>query len=91
MLMALLYSPNEQIIAAAPACDQVSLGDRFWFEVHAAKIELTDVFETAYVAVDNVELRQKLLMLGIDPSVNGVELTQRVEAAPLTDYGSKAA
>jgi hypothetical protein len=91
MLLALLYSHSEQIIAAAPACDQVPFGDQFWCEVHAAEIATTDIFETAYVTVTNSELRDKLLKLGIDPTVDGVEMTQLVEAKPAVRNANRAA
>jgi len=91
MLMALLYSKQEQIIAAAPACDQVAMGDLYWIEIHAAEISPAEVFETAYVSVENSALRNKLLMLGIDESLSSNELTGLVESGPISQYENKAA
>ncbi|MEM7782848.1 MAG: hypothetical protein AAF939_12325 [Planctomycetota bacterium] len=77
MLMALLYNHEDELIAAGPACDQLPLGDRYWLEFHESKIGPDSIFETAYVTVVQSELQKKLLMLGIDDSVEASLLEQK--------------
>lgn len=86
MLMALLYSDDDRIVAAAPACDQVPYGDAFWLEFHEAMLSHSDFFETAYVTIANPELRTELLMLGIDQSLDGAELARKVEGCASPKY-----
>ena len=85
MLMALLYSQDGLIVTAAPACDQFSLGDRYWLDCHEAELGSADLFETAYLLVDDADLQARLLRLGIDSSIDGEQLTREVQAldAPL--------
>ena len=61
MLLAILYGPKEEIVAAAMACDQQPLGDRFWTDVLA--VDLPDDYQTGYAKVDDVELANHLLEL----------------------------
>ena len=32
MLFALLYDRQDQVLAAAPACDHLAMGDQYWLE-----------------------------------------------------------
>lgn len=80
MLLALLYGNDDQILAAAPACDQADYGDAFWSDCHAAEISQNDVFETAYVSIEQPDLVERLLSLGIDSLINGAALTREVES-----------
>ena len=86
MLMALLYTTEDRIVAAAPACDQVPVGDHFWLEYHEAEFDPKTFFETAYVTIANPELRDRLLMLGIDDSLDGAELAKEVVLSAAPDY-----
>jgi hypothetical protein len=86
MLMALLYSNDGQILAAAPACDQVPYGDDYWMEFHAAELDSADVFETAYVTVANPETRSRLLLVGIDESVDAIELLHELDQVVAPNY-----
>ena len=78
MLMALLYTTEDRIVAAAPACDQLPLGDDYWLDYHEADLDPKTFFETAYATIANRELRDRLLMLGIDESIDGTELARDV-------------
>ncbi|MFK7766769.1 MAG: hypothetical protein AB8B55_06070 [Mariniblastus sp.] len=80
MLMALAYGNNDQIVAAAPACDPTAHGPNYWLECHPAKIDEANIFETAYVSIEQADLVERLLMLGVDQSVNSAILTQEVES-----------
>ena len=92
MLMALLYNQREQIIAAAPACDQVPHGDDFWLNFHEADLSSGDLFETALMFVADPNLQAKLLRLGIDESFDSNLLTREVELriAPMRSSGKAA-
>jgi len=79
MLMALLYTERAQIIAAAPACDQVPHGDKFWLDFHESRLSSDDLFETALMFVADPNLQSKLLRVGIDESVDSQQLTREVE------------
>ena len=86
MLMALLYTDDDRIAAAAPACDQIPYGDQYWSEFHESEIESHGILETAYVTVANPELRERLLLLGIDESVSGAELAREVDSSAAPEY-----
>lgn len=92
MLMAILYR-DEQILAAAHACDQHALGKDFWSEVHpiqlpfsAFEFNLDAVYETAYVSVANLQLRDRLLKASIDDSIDLFELTSDLENSLTPSY-----
>ena len=87
MLMALLYTEDNFIAAAAPACDVTPIGNSFWATVHSGDVPETGFFETAFVEIADSELRDQLLMLGIDQSVNGFELARRVDALMTAPFG----
>lgn len=59
MLLAILYGQEEEIVAAALACDQQPLGDNYWTDVLA--VELNDDFQTGYATVEDAELVDHLL------------------------------
>lgn len=60
MLLALLYQDDGTLTAAAPACDQQPLGDRYWREVYPESVRLRGS-ETAYVNIDDAWLVDRLL------------------------------
>ena len=91
MLMALLYSEDNCLIAAAPACDQIPYGDEFWSDIHQAVINTHDVFETAYLTITNSELRKRLMALGIDESIDGFQLTREVDSSEFEFVPNRAA
>ena len=91
MLMALLYCDDDRIAAAAPACDQVPLGDRYWTEVFEGEIESGSMFETAYVTVANAQMREKLLSIGVDVDADGRKLAEELIASFTPDYLDRAA
>ena len=80
MLMALLYGNDDQILAAAPACDQAPYGAEYWIDCHEANFNAADIFETAYVSIERKDLIESLLMLGIDQSIDAATLTLDVES-----------
>ena len=89
--MAILYCDDDRIAAAAPACDQLPLGNRYWEEVFAGRIVRGDMFETAYVSVVQKELRERLMQIGIDQAVDGTELAQELSASVIPSYLPEAA
>jgi hypothetical protein len=91
MLMALLYCDEDRIAAAAPACDQIPLGNRYWTEIYLGQIELGSMFETAYVTVANPKMRKKLLALGIENEIDGRQLAEELIASMIPDYVHRAA
>jgi hypothetical protein len=92
MLMALLYREENEIAAAAPACDQIPYGDAYWTEIFGGEIGDGPFFETAYITINDPQLRRQLLLLGIDDQVCGRELAQQIEAKLTPSYlGERAA
>lgn len=97
MLMAILYR-DEQILAATRACDQHSMGADYWLEVHpleldrnAFKFNLDGEYETAYVSVANLSLRERLLRASIDESIDLTQLTVELESSVRPSYLPKRA
>ena len=92
MLMALLYTEDEQIIAAAPACEQIVHGDDYWLDFHEAELSTEDLFETAFMFIADPILKARLLRLGIDDLIDSEALTQEVQAriAPIHVSGKAA-
>ena len=86
MLMALLYCDENQIAAAAPACDQMPHGDAYWTEIFAGLIPPGRIFETAYVTVNHADLRRRLLLLGFDDEVDGCALARELESCLTPQY-----
>jgi hypothetical protein len=75
MLLALLYKHDGELSAAAMACDQEPLGDRFWKEVHPETKSLRGS-ATAYVNIDDPELAARLLRMEFQ---DGVEAAKAVD------------
>lgn len=86
MLLALLYCEENQIAAAAPACDQMIHGDSYWKEIFGGHLEHGSLFETAYVYINNVDLRRRLLMIGFDQEVCGRVLAEELEETLTPNY-----
>ena len=86
MLMALLYCEDNQIAAAAPACDQMPYGDEYWTDIFAGYIETGSLFETAYITVNNADIRRRLLLLGFEDEIDGRELARELEANLTPEY-----
>ena len=78
MLLSLLYCDDE-VIAAAPACEQQPYGQVYWFDQLGTDADLARC-ETAVVQIEDPELVPKLLTMTIDGSFdNGREAAQAVE------------
>ena len=86
MLMALLYRDQDRIAAAAAACDQMPYGDAYWTEIFAGEIAEGPDFETAYIYINNPEIRKRLLLLGIDGSICGRELAEEIAGGLTPEY-----
>lgn len=85
MLMAILYR-EDQIVAAAYACDQHPYGNQYWTDIHTVQIpygvfEFNDegVYQTCYVSIANLQLRERLLRASKDDSVDLADLTRDLE------------
>ena len=91
MLMALLYCDDDRIAAAAPACDQVPYGDKYWTDIFPGEITRGSMFETAYITVANPEMRERLLSIGIETDVDGRLLAEELVKSLIPDYVPKAA
>lgn len=99
MLFALLYNDADEIVAAAPACEQMPMGDAFWHECHLVEIGPTGSesmngqpgYSTAYATVTNPLLQSQLKWLGIDDQVDGKSLTLAIEGAAVPGYIQRAA
>lgn len=61
MLLAILYGPDESVLATAMACDHQPLGDQYWEQVQA--LDLPENTETAYMPIDDAQLAEQLLNL----------------------------
>jgi len=61
MLLAVLYSADEAVLATALACDQQPFGDNYWRDVQG--IDLPIDFETAYVMIDDADFANRILEL----------------------------
>ncbi len=90
MLMALLYCEPDRIAAAAPACDQMPYGDEYWTDIFAGLLpdrsSIESMFETAYITVNNANIRRRLLLLGFDDDIDGRELAKDLEATLTPEY-----
>lgn len=62
MLLALLYDDTGKLVAAAPACDQQPLGNRYWRDVYPGTVHLVGS-ETAYAEIDDRALVERLLRM----------------------------
>jgi hypothetical protein len=75
MLVALLYQDDGTLTAAAPACDQEPLGDRYWREVLPDAVRVRGS-ETAYVDIDDTALLNRLVRMDFP---NGREAAKAVD------------
>ena len=91
MLFALLYNHQDQVLAAAPACDHAAMGDRYWLECHRATVSEADMFATAYREIRDPYLQQRLLELGVNDSVLSSIVTKEIEAMDLGGIQQRAA
>ncbi len=82
MLMAILFC-DETIVAATPACDHHTYGNQYWSEIHPADLSNESDglghFQTAYVAVTDPELRERLVDASIDDSINLEAITAELQ------------
>lgn len=91
MLFALLYNEADEIIAAAPACDQLEMGDTFWERCAHLDFRPSE-YQTAYVTVVNPKLQHDLKWLGLDDTIDVREVTNWIESLATPTYAkSKAA
>ncbi|MDB2687376.1 hypothetical protein N9Y42_09215 [Mariniblastus sp.] len=91
MLFALLYNHQDQVLAAAPACDQLALGDQFWLDCHGVDVRPADIFATAYREIRDPSLQQRLLKLGVDESILSSSVTHEIEAMDMGGIQRRAA
>jgi hypothetical protein len=63
VLLALLYTDDGFLAAAAPACDQQPTGNRFWAHLEPDVLREGQSIETAYVDIDDEALVQRLLTM----------------------------
>ena len=61
MLLAILYGPDESVLATAMACDHQSMGDQYWEQVQG--LDLPENTETAYMPIDDPHIADQLLNL----------------------------
>ena len=85
MLFALLYNQQDEIVAAALACDQLVMGESYWRECHPAGIE-PEEFQTAYINVIDPAIQQRLKWLGVDKTIDQREVTNWVESSVCPEY-----
>ncbi len=81
MLLALLYQDDGTLSAAAPACDQQPLGDRYWRELYPERVRLRGS-ETAYVDIDDAELVDRLMHMHFRDGVEAAEAVDRYLRLP---------
>jgi hypothetical protein len=63
MWLALLYTEEGFLAAAAPACDQQPYGSRYWSQVHPDPVRQVPNAETAYVDIEDEALVERLLSM----------------------------
>jgi len=92
MLMAILYR-NDQVLAASYACDQHAFGNVYWTDIHCVEIpqgafelDIDGIYETAYVSVANLQLKERLLNASRDEGVDLAQLTLDLEASVRPAY-----
>lgn len=85
MILAILFCEDE-VVAAAPACDQAPHGDRYWSEIHEGDFQMEKMFETAYIEILDPQLRDRLLAASIQDEVCGYDLADEVMAKPRLRY-----
>ena len=91
MLFALLYDHRNQVLAAAPACDHLAIGDQFWLDCHGANVAQADIFATAYREIRDPNLQQRLLEVGINDSILSSSITREIEMIDMGGVQQRAA
>ena len=91
MLFALLYNHQDQILAAAPACDYLAMGNQYWIECHRVSVSEADIFATAYREIRDPYLQERLLELGVNESVLSSAVTKEIEAMDMGGVQQRAA
>ncbi len=66
MYLSLLFDQQDQLIAAAPGCDQQPLGDEYWRAIYPQPLP-TLIGETAVIDIKSPELAELLLGLAYAP------------------------
>lgn len=66
MLFALLFNGSDELIAAAPAVFQYSVGDNYWREFYSGDVNIDADCQTAYAETDDDQLIDKLNSLEHD-------------------------
>ena len=77
MLLAILFTQEEFIAAAALACDQQPYGNRYWNYLHPQTIAAGPDSETAYVEIDDAALVDRLLKMDF---VDGIDAARALDA-----------
>ena len=67
MYLSLLFDQQDQLIAAAPGCDQQPLGDKYWHAIYPQPLP-TELGETAVIDIQSKELVDMLLGLAYEPA-----------------------
>ncbi len=84
MLLAILFDDDDQVVAAAPACDQTAVGNEYWEEIHPVALK-SNSYDIAYVEVSDLALRHNLLRVGMDETVSGRDLANQLASIPARD------
>lgn len=79
MLLALLYTDDGSLAAAAPACDALALGTRYWRDAHGQEIAPAETCEIACIEIDDELLLARLL------EIEAGEADERHDAAQAVD------
>lgn len=66
MYLSLLFDQHEQLIAAAPGCDQQPLGNEYWRAIYPQPLP-DELGETAILDIQSQELTELLLGLAYAP------------------------
>jgi len=71
--LALLFEDQDNLSAAAHACDQQPHGDRYWAELHPHDIRFRSGMETAHACVEDKELVDRLLRMEFSDGFEAAE------------------
>ena len=66
MYLSLLFDRQDQLIAAAPGCDQQPLGNEYWHNIYPQPLP-SELGETAVLDIQSKELTELLLGLAYEP------------------------
>ena len=66
MYLSLLFDQQDQLIAAAPGCDQQPLGNEYWRLIYPQPLP-AELGETAVLDIQSKELTELLLGLAYSP------------------------